>query len=738
VKRREFLAALGALGTGLALGSFEGEVLADAAKTELAPNAFVHVAATGVVSIVCARSEMGQGVRSTLPALIAEELGADTTKIRIVQADADKMYGDQNTDGSSSVRMDFERLRRVGAAARMMLTSVAAKRWNVPESACVAKDHAIHHPPTKRLLAFGDLVADAAKLPVPKDDAIVLRPRVDLGLLKRDLPHVDAPDIVTGRAIYGADVMLPGMLTAVIARPPVVGGSVARYDAKKALAVPGVKAVIPLASPKRPYGFQPLGGLAVVAEHTWAALRGRGLLDVTWEGGENAVYDSHTYREELASTARKPARVVRNVGDANAALGRAKRKIEALYQTPHLAHATMEPPVAVAKIDGKRCEIWAPTQDPQTARDQVAKALGLDEKDVTVHVTLLGGGFGRKSKPDFILEAALVAKAVGAPVRLQWSREDDLRHDYYHSTAAQRLEAGFDDAGNVIAWQHRTVFPPIASTFKEPAIAEAGALQQGLLDVPLAVPNVRAECGNARSHTRIGWLRSVANIYHAFAIQSFIDEIAEARGKDPRDNLFDMLGPPRLVDTKALGLERLPNYGHPFAQHPIDTSRHRRVIERVTEAAGWSRRGSRALGLAVHRSFVTYVAVVISVVPRGKGIAIDEAWICADAGTVVNRDRVRAQLEGSVVFALGHALYGAITMKNGATEQATLRDYRIMRLPEVPRSIHVDIVDSEGPPGGVGEPGVPPVAPALTNAIFALTKKRVRDLPVSRVMTVDA
>ena len=751
VPRRSFLAALGFAASGLALGSFAGAAPAVAAAKDggLRPNVFVHVAPTGLVSIVCARSEMGQGVRSTIPPLVADELGADIAKVRIVQGDGDKAYGDQNTDGSRSIRMDFEKLRKVGAAARMMLLEAASRRWGVPASALVAENGMVVHTATKRSLGFGELANDAAALPIPKDDKIVLRPRSELKSLGKDLPLLDAPAIVTGQAIFGADVKLPGMLVAVVARPPVVGGKVARYDATKALAIPGVKKVVELPVPVRPFAFQPLGGLAVVAENTWAALRGVKALDVTWDHGENAAYDSVAFRKELADAVAKPGKQARNVGDAGAALASAPRRLEALYETPHLPHATMEPLAALASVTAQGAEIWAPTQNPQAARTQVAKSLGIDEAKVTVHVTLLGGGFGRKSKPDYVAEAALVAKAMGVPVRVQWSREDDMQHDYYHATSAQRIEAGIDAANTVVAWQHRTCFPPIASIFTGTDIGGEGDLGQGVLDTPLAIPNVRAEICAAKAQTRIGWLRSVANVYHAFAIGSFLDELAHARGKDPRENLLELLGPAKIWSPADLGVAKVPNYGQPLEMHPVDSARHRHVVERVTELARWSERkkSGRALGLAVHRSFLTYVACVVSVVrdpprigvngkPGPSPIRVDEAWIVADAGTIVNRERVRAQLEGAVVFGLGHALHGAITMKNGATEQSNFRDFRMLRIPEAPRVIHTEIVASELAPGGVGEPGVPPVAPALANAIFALTGQRVRQLPIARSLPV--
>jgi isoquinoline 1-oxidoreductase subunit beta len=434
-----------------------------------------------------------------------------------------------------------------------------------------------------------------------------------------------------------------------------------------------------------------------------------------------------------------PGKSARQVGDAEAALASAKQRIEAYYYVPHLAHSTMEPPVAVARVDNHGCEVWTATQNPQAARSEVAKALGIDESKVTIHVTLLGGGFGRKSKPDYVVEAALVSKEMGVPVRLQWTREDDIQHDYYHTVSAQRLIAGLDASGKVVAWQHRIAFPTIDSTFTDAKEPSVGELQQGVLDTPLAIPNVRAEGCQTVAHTRIGWLRSVANIYHAFAIQSFVDELAHAKGVDPLAMQRELIGAARIWKPSDLGIANLPNYGQSLDEHPVDTARHHLVLDRVVELSKWSERkkAGRSLGLAVHRSFLTYVAVVISVAKgRGEKLIVDEAWIVADAGTIVNLERVRSQLEGAVLFGLSHALYGEISMKNGATQQANFRDFRLLRMAEAPRAVHVEVVKSVGPPGGIGEPGVPPVAPALANALFALTGKRVRDLPIVRSLPV--
>ena len=748
--RRSVLAALGLGGFALAFDARAAAPGAPANKSGkagpaikpgpaegLRPNLFVHVRPDGNVDIVCHRSEMGQGVRSTLPVLVADELGADPARVNVVQADGDKAYGDQNTDGSHSIRGQFESLRSVGAAARIMLVRAAATRWGVEPASCTARDHRVRHEPSGRTLGFAELVAAAAKLPVPTGKAIVLRPRSELKYLGKDLPLRDGADIVSGRARFGADVTLPGMLTAVIARPPVVGGRVQRFDATKALAVPGVRRVVELPAPKPPFAFQALGGVAVLAAHTWAALRGRAALDVVWSHGANASYDSVAYRETLRAAVRTKGTVTRDVGDVEAALGKASKTIEAEYDTAHLAHAPMEPPCAIARIEDGLCEVWAPTQNPQAARTSVAKALGVDESKVAIHVTLLGGGFGRKSKPDYCVEAALLARAAKAPVRVQWTREDDIQHDYYHSCGVQKLSAGLDAEGKLVALRHRTAFPPIATLFGGSSIPGADELQQGLQDLPLAVPNVRIESGDSPAYTRIGWLRSVHNIRHAFATQSFLCELAHARGIDPKAMVLESLGPPRKVSLAELGLGELKNYGQSLEEHPIDTARHHRVVERVTELCRWSSRAKdgRALGLAVHRSFLAYVAVVISVVRRPDGrLYADEAWIVADVGTVVNRERVHSQLEGAVLFGIGQAFYGNVTMKEGRTVQSNFRDYRLLRLGEAPRAVHVDVIPSEGPPAGVGEPGVPPVAPALANAIFALTGTRVRELPLCNVV----
>jgi isoquinoline 1-oxidoreductase beta subunit len=735
--RRAFMAGLGA---GLAVGALPrlGRAAGPgAAATGLDAHVLVHIALDGTTTIVCHRSEMGQGIRSTLPVLIADELGADPARVVVRQAEGDKKYPDQNTDGSTSIRMQYDELRKAGAAARMMLVAAAAKRWKVRPETCTTAGSRVIHTPTQRTLGFADVVAAAAKLPVPKK--VVPRPDAELTrVADPNLPLLDGPGYVTGTAEFGADIKLPGTLVAVIARPPVVGGKVAKYDATRALAVAGVKRVIEMPVPALPWMYQPFGGIAVVADTTWAALKGRAALEITWDHGANASYSSAAHKEQMLAAVRAPGTTHRNVGDVDAAFTAAAKTVEAEYLVPHLSHLQMEPLVAVARVTGDRAEVWAPTQNPQDNRDDVAKLLGIAVEAVTIHVTLLGGAFGRKSKSDFALEAAFLAKQMGdgVPVRVQWTREDDIQHGYYNAVSAQRLRAALDDKGAVTAWHHRTAFTPIRSTFDgttdTPSIND---LQQGVNDLALAVPNVRTEGCKAPPGARVGWFRSVYNIFHAFAIGSFIDELAHARGADPRDTWLDLIGPARTLSLADLGVASLRNYGETLDKHPVDAGRLRNVITRVTDLAGWSNRNGRALGLAAHRSFVSYTAVVISVVPDPVRVfRIDDAWISMDAGLVVNRDRVHSQLEGAVVMGISNVLYGGITLTDGAVDQTNFRDAKVARIRDVPYRIHTDVVASTAAPSGVGEPGVPPVGAALANAIFALTRKRLREVPLAAAL----
>jgi isoquinoline 1-oxidoreductase beta subunit len=622
-------------------------------------------------------------------------------------------------------------MREMGAAARRMLETAAANRWGVDVAQVRARNHQVVHPATDRALAYGELAEAARDLPVPRQDELSLKRPEELRYLGKDMPIVDLADMTSGRAGYGIDVRLPGMKYAVIARPPVYGGRVASYDDAAARAVPGVERVVKLEGTPPPSGFQPLGGVAVIARNTWAAIQGRNKLKITWDDGPNRSYDSTAYKTQLEETARRPGKIVRDQGDAPATLASADRVLKADYYVPHLAHAPMEPPAAAASVADGRCEAWACTQNPQGARDEVVKALGIPADRVTVHVTLLGGGFGRKSKPDYVVEAALLSRAVGAPVKVTWTREDEIHHDYYHTVNAQHLEAALDPQGRATAWLHRAVFPAIPSTFKpNVTYASDGELSQGVLDVPYAIPNIRCENGEAPPHVRIGWFRSVLNIPHAFAVCSFADELAHAAGRDPKNYVLELLGPPRHVDAGP----HYENYGDDPAVYPIDTGRLRRVVGLVAEHAQWGRRlpAGHGLGIAVHRSFVSYVAIVVeAAVGKDGTVSVPRVDMAVDCGFVANPDRVRSQMEGAAVMALSSALYGEVTFHEGRAQQNNFNDFQVARMNVAPSETRVYIVGGQEPPGGVGEPGVPPFAPALCNAIFAATGKRIRRLPIA-------
>jgi isoquinoline 1-oxidoreductase beta subunit len=526
------------------------------------------------------------------------------------------------------------------------------------------------------------------------------------------------------------------MKYAVIARPPVHGGKLKRFDAAAALKVPGVEKVIEIAGTPPPAKFMPLGGVAVIAADTWAAIKGRDALKIEWDDGPNATHDSAKYRAELGAAAGNPGKVVRHRGNVESALAGAARRIEAEYYIPHHAHATMEPPSATARFANGKCEIWTGVQSPQAARDDAAQRLGLQPMDVTVHQTLLGGGFGRKSKPDFAVEAALLAKEMpGVPIRVQWTREDDIRHDYYHTVSVERIEAGLDAQGKTVAWRHRSVAPTLFSIFQpDPGHESDLEIGMGLVDMPFDIANIRCETGRAEARVRLGWFRSVSNVPHAFAVQSFAAELAHAAGKDAKDYLLDLIGPPRIVDPRKDGVE-LWNYGDDFAVYPIDAGRLRRVVELAAARAGWggalpARQGR---GIAVHRSFLAYVATVVHAAVDEKGrISIPRVDVAVDCGAFVNPDRIRAQMEGACVMGQCVAQTSEITVKEGRIEQGNFDAFELVRIGEAPREIHVHIVEQgfDVPPSGVGEPGVPPFAPALANALFAATGKRIRRLPI--------
>jgi isoquinoline 1-oxidoreductase subunit beta len=722
------------------------------------PLAFVSIAPDGTVTIVCHRSDMGQGVRTGMPLIVADEMEADWAKVKVAQAPGDEVkYGNQDTDGSRSTRHFFMPMRQVGAAARMMLEAAAAKRWGVDVSDVEAKNHEVIQKSTGKKLGYGDLAADASTMGVPSNVSVeksgaatpVSLPLKDPSefryIGKEGTNIVDGFNITTGRAIYGQDVRLPGTKYAVIARPAVMGGKVVSFDATDAKKIPGVLQIVEMPTPSYPMKFQPSGGIAIIADNTWAAIQGRKALKITWDDGPHATYDSQAYRAQMEATARQPGAILRSDGDFAAAYASADKKVEAEYYIPHNAHATMEPPSATCRIVDGKAEVWTSVQSPQAAHDMVAAYLALPPENVTVNVTLLGGGFGRKSKPDFAVEAALCSKAMGgAPVKVVWTREDDIHNDFYHTVSVERLEAGLDKDGHVVAWRHNSVAPTIFALFMADPKHEAPLEQgMGLVDMPFDIKNVSIENGEAEAHTKIGWWRSVSNVPHGFAIQSFVAELAHAAGKDQKEFLLDLIGPARILDVPQK-VKNFWDYGENPEVYPIDTGRLRNVVELVTEKAGWGKREvpkGHGLGLAVHRSFVSYVAAVIEAAVDEKGnITVPRVDICVDCGPIVNPDRVRSQFEGAVVMGLGVGLLNEISFKEGRVQQSNLDDYQVLRITDAPRETHVYIVPRgyDMHMGGVGEPGVPPVAPALMNAIFAASGKRIRSLPLGQQLAGKA
>ena len=749
LSRREFLRQLQAMG-GLLLVADGLHIAkaADAARKYGAdgmehgtvdnPLVFLTIADDGWVTIVVHRSEMGQGVRTGMPLIVADELEADWTRVRVQQAPADEeKYGNQDTDGSRSTRHFLDPMRRCGAAARMMLEGAAALSWNVAVSEVRAANHEVLHQKTGRKLSYATLAKRAAKLPVPAANALRLKTAEEFRYVgKGGVPLVDGHDIVTGRAQYGIDPWFKDMSFAVIARSPVLGGTVKQFDAAAASAAPGVQKVLQMPAPVAKATFHPLAGVAVIANSTGAAIAARKLLKIEWEDGANGSYDSDAYRTSLQESARKPGKVVRESGNVDSVLQSAAKSIEAEYYIPHIAHATMEPPCGVARIIAGKCEVWAPTQAPQVTREDVAKHLGIPAENVTVHVTLLGGGFGRKSKPDFAIEAALLSQAMdGRPVKVTWTREDDLHHDFLHTVSVEYLKAGLGADGKVSAWLHRSVAPSLATIFAPNTDHEVGAeLGMGFINMPYDIPNLRQENPAAAAHCRIGWFRSVSNIPHAFAVQSFVSELAASAGKDHRDYLLELIGAARKIDPNTM--QDHWNHGESPQRYPVDTGRLRHVVETATREAGWGKKFApgHGQGLAAHYSFLSYAAAVVEVDIDEQGrIVVPRVDVAFDCGPQVNPERIRSQLEGAVIMGLSLAMFGEITFKRGRSQQDNFHQYRVTRMNEAPADIRVHLVPAQDwnvPLGGVGEPGVPPIAPALCNAVFAATGKRIRRLPI--------
>jgi isoquinoline 1-oxidoreductase beta subunit len=735
VPRRIFLKSSAAAGAALFLPFHlsgkprDRKISGPSVSSSISPNAWLELSFDGGVKIWCGKSEMGQGVRTSLPMIVAEELSCDWHRVEVVQADLDPKYGEQLTGGSLSVRTSYDNLRKAGAAAREMLISAAAAEWNVSRSDCRAESSVVIHAPTQRKLNFEQLLAAASALQPPADPP--LKNPSDFTLIGKPTRRTDSAAKVTGAARFGLDTRLPGMLIASVERSPVYGGTPRRFNAGEVKSAPHVRAVLEVKSAHLTHQFgetsgpgsrnYSCSGVAVVADSTWAAIEARKLLKVEWNEPPSASETTASLREKMLRLASEPGTVIRTDGDFDKAHAAAARKIEAVYEVPFLAHATMEPVNCTAHVRGDSCELWAPTQIPGAAAESVASALGIPRERVKVHVTFIGGGFGRRLIQDYAVEAAFISRDAGAPVQVVWSREDDVRHDFYRPAACHVLQAGLDAQGQLVSWRHRGSSPSIETFYNGTGISPGAAAQVDSLDFPaFFIPNFRLEFSVAESGMPLGYWRSVDASGNQFVISSFFDEAAHAAGRDPLEFLLAAFGPARKI---PLGNDET-----------LDVGRRRAVIELAAEKSGWHKplSAGRGRGVAAAFGWGSYVAQVAEITCDAKkgALRVDRVVCAVDCGTAVNPLSVKAQMEGAINFGLAQALKSAITVSNGRVEQSNFHNYEVLRMSDAPPVVEVHIVPSVERPGGCGEPGVPAAAPAVANAIFAATGKRIRRLPI--------
>lgn len=678
------------------------------------PNLFIHLKDNGDLILIASRSEMGQGVRTSMTSIIADEMDADWKLVTVEQAIGHPKYGNQNTDGSRSVRTLFQTMRKMGATARAMLITAAAKNWQVDEAVLKTENHFVINTTNNKKIFYGDLVTEASKVAIPENPP--LKKKEDFKYIGKGLKSIDAAGFASGKPKYGMDIKIPNMKFAAIARCPVTFGTVKSFDKTDALKIKGVIDVIEIPRIKKPFGS--LGGVAVIADTTWAAFKGKEALKVEWDYGSNKEYTSESYNKMIVANVHKKGKEVRNDGNVNKAFKNAAHIVESTFELPHLVHAPMEVPNATVWVQNDKCEVWAPVQAPQTTRTEVSDYLKTDPENVTVNVTFLGGGFGRKSKPDFVLEAVEVSKAMKAPIQVIWTREDDIQHSYYHTVSAQYMKGALDKEGNVIGWLHRVAYPSIASTFAPDTGYAAGfEFGQGLINIPYQIENVRCENGKAPAHLRIGWYRSVINIIQSFSVNIFVDELAAKAQKDPLQFRLNLIGNDRIEKSKS---------GYNF-----DSSKLKNVLIKAAKNANYGKKlpEGHGMGIAMHYSFFTYVASLVEVSVTNGKLKVHNIYSVIDCGTTVNTDTIKAQMQGAAIFGMSLTYYGKITAKNGAIVQSNYDDYQMLRISQAPK-VHVEIIKSEDKPTGVGEPGVPPIAPAIINAIYNATGKRYYSLPL--------
>ncbi|MEJ8568003.1 xanthine dehydrogenase family protein molybdopterin-binding subunit [Elongatibacter sediminis] len=714
VSRRDFIKhsslAIGGLTVSVALPLSA----ATGGDTGFQPNAFVHVAPDGTVTLWCGRCEMGQGISTALPAAVADELEADWARVTVLQADGDKKYGPQGTGGSRSINIMLEPMRQAGAAAREMLVAAAAQAWGLAATDCYADNHVVRNRQDDRELGYGELADAAAALPVPEEPA--LKSKDEFRYIGKPLPRHDQDEVVVGTRVYGADVKLPSMKYAAIRHVPVMGGSLKSLDKSALTGIDGITAVVEIPRYNKPFGT--LGGVAVVADNTWLAQQAVGKLDIEWERGPHGDYDTDAYKQELVRNVEAPGEAVLDRGDVDAAFENATVRHAATYVGGHLSHSPMEPMASAAWVTDERCEIWASTQDPQGIQNTIADYLGRQPEDIIVHVMMAGGAFGRKFKCDYVTEAVALSKAIKAPVQLTWSREEDTRTGYYHSCSAQHIEAGVDAEGNLTGWLHRAAFPPISSLF-DPSVTRPGESELAqVTGHPYGVPNLRVESGESIAHTRIGWYRAVYDIFWGFAFNVFTDELAHKAGADP-------LAFYRRIYERSLATAPSDEPRREQAQRSLA------VLNKAAEMGEWGRSlpDGHGLGLAVHHSYHSYTAMAVHAEVQGDEIHVHRVDCAVDCGLVLNPDIATAQMEGAVVMGLGLALRTELKFKDGAVVNSNFHDYPVLRIHETPPVINVAFIGQDYRSTGLGEPGVPTFAPALSNAVFAASGKRYRQVP---------
>ncbi len=725
VDRRTFLKTSTATGAVLMIGfhlpARANDPAEEQEKKPVNPfNAWVRVTPDNHVTLVLGKSEMGQGVMTALPMILAEELCVDFQQVKVEQAPTDPKIYDLGTGGSGSVADSWLPLRQAGAAAREMLITAAAKKWEVSPDTCKAKNGFVVHGHPERSFRYGELVADAAQLPIPDVKKVPLKNADDFTLVGKDTHRIEGKAKANGTAKFGIDSRPAGLLYAVIARCPVFEGKLTSFDAEKAKAVPGVRNVFAIEIKGR--GASTTGGVAVVAENSWAAMQGRNALQIKWDEGAAAGESSEELRKQFLENAAKPSNPIRNEGDSDAAIASAGKKVEAVYELPFAAHVCMEPMNCTVHIQEDRAEAWVPTQGPQWAQEVIAGAAKVPPEKVIVHTTLMGGGFGRRYQADFVMEAAEVAKVVKKPVMVLWTREDDMQHDFYRPASYHRLSGAVDAGGQLAAWKHFQTSTAIAAKWSEKGLNDPGLGEFGSgATIPYSTPNIRIEYTHGHSSAPRAWWRSVEHSSSGFVIESFVDELAHSAGQDPLAFRLKLIGSDR----------KIKQFEGEADSAPLDTARLKGVLKLAAEKAGWGSAlpAGEGRGIAGFFSFNSYVAAVAEVSANSKDIRVKRLVCAVDCGRAVNPNGVRAQVESAAIYALTATAKDAITVEGGRVVQSNFNNYQMIRMKEAPLT-EVHIVHSTEAPTGIGEPTVPVIAPAICNAIFAATGKRLRRLPI--------